>query len=428
MADTSLVFATVAGIICLGFLGEVLFKRTGLPSFLFLISVGILLGPVFQIFSGDQLRPILGLFAELTLVMILFYSGLDMKLRSLIDGGGRTMLLVLSYVALATIAIGLFGYLVMGWGFLQSFILGAIIGGQTNTPVVVPLAKSLKLPEPAVTLLTLESVMNSIVGIIVFLALIQVYTSGTSSLTSSLSGVAASFSIGIVPAAVMSGAWILLLARVKDQKYTYVLTLGLLLATYSITTTLGGSGELGVFVFGLMFGNYKILNSLRNGQLNMDPLIERLSGFQDEISFLLNTLFFVFLGLTFSLSPSSLVSNLAVASAVAALLLGSRVVTVYGSTARSELGKSRPEIILLSAQGVTQATLAIIALDVGIPLGNLFLSIVAYVIIITNVVTTVGSVWIRRKKSHGLETHPEPLPEVSAPSDADKARGLKGRR
>lgn len=33
------------------------------------------------------LRPILGLLAELTLVMILFYSGLDMVLESLIRGG-----------------------------------------------------------------------------------------------------------------------------------------------------------------------------------------------------------------------------------------------------------------------------------------------------------------------------------------------------
>jgi Na+:H+ antiporter len=411
MADTALVFATVAGIIGIGFVGELIFRRTGVPSFLFLIFIGILLGPVFQVFSGNTLRPILGLFAELTLVMILFYSGLDMKLRSLLQGGGRTMILVLSYVALATTTIGLFGYAVMGWDLLESFILAAIIGGQTSTPVIVPLAKSLKLPEATVTLVTLESVVNSIVGIIIFLAFIQVYISGTSNLSSSLSSVAASFSIGIVPAALMSVAWIVLLARVKDQKYTYVLTLGLLLATYAITSSLGGSGELGVFVFGLMFGNYKVLNSLRDRQLDMDALTERLSGFQDEISFLLNTLFFVFLGLTFSLVPSSVLSNLAVASAVVALLLGSRVVTVYTATWRSSLAENRPEIVLLSAQGVTQATLAIIAFNVGLPLGNLFLTLVAYVIIITNVITTAGSFWIRRRES-ASEAKPLPLPEA----------------
>jgi NhaP-type Na+/H+ or K+/H+ antiporter len=218
----------------------------------------------------------------------------------------------------------------------------------------------------------------------------------------------------------MSFAWIVILARVKDQKYTYVLTLGLLLATYSITVTLGGSGELAVFVFGLIFGNYKILNSLRDTRLDMDSLTERLSGFQDEISFLLNTLFFVFLGLTFSLVPSSVVSNLTVALVVAALLLGSRVVAVYGSTARSELAKSRPEIVLLSAQGVTQATLAIIALNVGIPLGNLFLTLVAYVIIITNVVTTAGSVWIRRRMPPPPAAQLLPPPAIPVPEISER--------
>jgi Na+:H+ antiporter len=427
MADTTLVFATVAGIICLGFLGEALFKRTGLPFSLFLIFIGILLGPAFKVFSGDQLRPVLGLFAELTLLMILFYSGLDMKLRSLLQGGGRAMLLVLSYVALATVAVGVFGYFVMGWDLLQSFIFGSIIGGQTSSPVVVPLVKSLKLSESTVTLVTLESVVNSIVGIVIFLALIQVYASGTTNVVSSLSSIAASFSIGIVPAGLMSVAWIFLLARFKDQKYTYVLTLGLLLATYAITVTLGGSGELGVFIFGLIFGNYKVLNSLRDRRLDMDTLTERLSGFQDEISFLINTLFFVFLGLTFSLVPNSVLSNLAVASAVVALLAGSRVLAVYSSTARSELSKDRPEIILMSAQGVTQATLAIIALDAGVPLGNLFLTLVAYVIILTNVMTSAGSVWIRRRQSRTSDVPlalsigvpaPEPTksPGSSAPS------------
>jgi Na+:H+ antiporter len=419
LTDTVLVFATVAGIICLGFLGELIFKRTGVPSFLFLIFIGILLGPAFDVFSGGELRPILGLFAELTLVMILFYSGLDMKLRSLLAGGGRSVLLVLLYVSLATTAIGAFGYIVMGWGALQSFILGAIVGGQTSTPVVVPLAKSLRLPDATVTLVTLESVVNSIMGIVIFLAFIQVYTSGTSSWLSSLSSVAASFSIGIVPAAVMSGAWIIVLARFKDQSYTYVLTLGLLLATYSITATLGGSGELGVFVFGLMFGNYKVLNSLRDRRLDMDALTKRLSGFQDEISFLLNTLFFVFLGLTFNLEPSSVLSNLAVAIAIVALLLGSRVLAVYASTARSELARNRPQIILMSAQGVTQATLAIIAFNIGISLGDLFLTVVAYVIIITNVITTVGSVWIRRRKP-SLEPNLAPAPAATPPETTEE--------
>jgi Na+:H+ antiporter len=402
LADTTLIFAVVAAIVALGFLGEQLFRRTGVPSFLFLILTGIFLGPAFHVFSGVDLRPILGLFAELTLVMILFYSGFEMKLRGVAEGGGRAVLLVILYFTLASISLGLFGYYVLRWDLVQSFIFGSIIGGQTSTPVVAPLARSLKLPQDSVTLLTIESVMNSIVGIIVFLALIQVYFSGVIDLSASLTGVAATFSIGIVPATVMSFVWLFTLQKVKDQKYTYVLTLGMILLTYSMTEALGGSGELAVFIFGLIFGNYKILNLIRDKQIDMESLTKKLSEIQDEISFLLNTLFFVFLGLTFDIKVTDIQTDLMLGLAFTGILLGARAVSVFVSTVRSPISHNRPELILLSAQGVTQATLAILALNEGIPLGNTFLGLVAYVIILTNLVTTAGSFWVRRKLSFGF--------------------------
>ena len=58
-----------------------------------------------------------------------------------------------------------------------------------------------------------------------------------------------------------------------------------------------------------MFGNYKILNNLRSKRLDMDALTGRLSDFQDEVSFLLNTLFSVFLRLTFALDKSRWLPN-----------------------------------------------------------------------------------------------------------------------
>ena len=416
MADTVLVIAVVSGIVVLGFVGELLFRRTGIPSFLYLILMGILLGPVFQVFSGVQLLPVLGLFAELTLVMILFYSGLDMKLRSLVSGGGRAIVLVFLYVPLSIGLIGLVGHFVIGWDFLESFIFASIIGGQTSSPVVIPLAKSLKLTERTVTLVTIESVANSIVGIVVLLALIQAYTLGVVNWSASAAEIAGSFSVGIVPAALLSLAWIFLLERVKNQRYTYVLTLGLLLGTYSLTSTLGGSGELGVFVFGLVFGNYTNLNKIRTKQIDLESLTHRLSDFQDEIAFLLNTLFFVFLGLTFQLQLQRVVSELAIATLFVAVMVVTRLVSVRISTARSELTGSRREIVVLSAQGVTQATLAIIALNVGIPLAGTFLALTAYVIILTNIITTAGSIWIRRSKSYPFRDFMQSLQGQGAPA------------
>jgi hypothetical protein len=46
---------------------------------------------------------------------------------------------------------------------------------------------------------------------------------------------------------------------------------------------------------------------------------------------------------------------------------------------------------------LSPATLAVVAVNDGLPLGSTFLYIVTYVIILTNVVTTAGSFWISRK-------------------------------
>ena len=402
MADIILVFGVVAAIVFMGFLGELLFRRTGVPSFLFLILIGVVLGPGFHVFSGAELSPVLGLFAELTLMMILFYSGIQLRLKSLARGGGRGVALVVLYFTLAMTGITAFGFYIMRWDLVEAMIFGSIIAGQTSTPVVVPLARSLKLPADTVALVTTESVLNSIVGIITFLALVQLYASPVVSFAISLTKIASTFSIGIVPAVAFSFVWLFILERVKDQRYTYVLMLGMILATYAGTEALGGSGELAVFIFGLIFGNYKVLNLLRTKQVDIDPLMSKVSGIQEEISFLLNTLFFVFLGLNFDLGFHSVFMGVTVGVLLTTGLLGARSISVVAATAGAETSKNRAEVILLSAQGVTQATLAILTLSYGLPLGTTFLGLVSYVIIFTNVVTVIGAAWIRHRSSFGF--------------------------
>ena len=73
-----------------------------------------------------------------------------------------------------------------------------------------------------------------------------------------------------------------------------------------------------------------------------------------------------------------------------------RVAATYISTRKSELETDRTKIILLCAQGLTPATLAILALNAGLPLAPVFLNLVTYIIILTNLVTTAGSLWIAR--------------------------------
>jgi cell volume regulation protein A len=421
-ADITLVFAIVAAVIVLGFGGELFFKRTGIPSFLFLIFVGILLGPVFNIVSGQQLVPVLGVIATLTLIMVIFYSGMDLRIRTVFAESGRVLVQVLLYVLPSTLAIGLITSLVFHWDLIQALILGSIIGGETTAAVVVPLSRGLHLNDNTVTFISLEAVLNSVFSVVLFTTFVAAYQSANPSVMGALSTIASDFSVGIVLGGVLSIAWILVLQRLKDNQYTYVFTMGLVFATYAISTSLGGSGILSTLVFGMVLGSYKLLNSVfEKMRLDMDPLQKQLGAFQKEMSFLLETFFFVFLGLIFSIDPANILAYLGDGVFLLVILLAFRSLATTVSTRHSPLAGGRRLIVMMCAQGLTPATLAIIAVNDHIPLAPIFLNIVTYVIILTNVVTTFGSFWVAR---HGrlvpVAKEPELVPRLNSLSKEKK--------
>ena len=158
-----------------------------------------------------------------------------------------------------------------------------------------------------------------------------------------------------------------------------------------------------MLVFGIIFGNYYLVNRLFRRQMNLDALQSQLGAFQQEISFLLTTLLFVSLGLTFLITPSHISSNLSIAIVILVLLLAVRYVATRASTFNSPLSNEKRKIWFMCAQGLTTATLAILALSLQLPHSDTFVNIVTYIIILTNIVTTTGAILSER------EPKPEPL-------------------
>ena len=395
--DASVIFALVAGIIVIGFAGELFFKKTGIPIFIFLILTGIILGPILNIFPRESLISVLAPFAELTLLMVLFYGGLRLKSTVIIAQGGRAFIQAVIYVGLSIILIGAIGIFIMKWGTLPSFIFASMISGETTAALLVSLSRWMKMSEATSSFLTMEAEINSIFLIVLFFAFVGVYTSPGINLSAAFSGIASQFSVGIVLGAILSLAWIYVLYRFQKQKFTYVLTLGLILITYSLTTQLGGNGTLAVLVFGIVFGNYYLVNKLFRRQMNLDSLQSQLGAFQQEISFLLTTLLFVSLGLTFVITPSHIATNLSIAIVILLLLLTTRFVATRASTFKSQLSNEKRKILLMCAQGLTPATLAILAVSLQLPHADTFVNIVTYVIILTNIVTTAGAILSERE-------------------------------
>jgi cell volume regulation protein A len=399
MINEIVIFLAAAGIIFLGFGGEIFFKKTGISYYLFLILIGVILGPIFNVFPREPLIPVLGLFASFTLIMILFYSGMDMRIKEVIRGSPRTVIQVTIYVVSSIFLIGISLHLILKWDIIQSLIFGAMVGGETTAVVVIPLSRSLKLGQNTVTFLTLESILNSIYSIVFYEAFVSLYKTGTSNWTVPIITIGASFSIGIIVGIGLSITWMFVLRFVRNFKYTYILSLGLLFTTYALTELLHGSGLVAVLIFGLFLGSSKIILSRLRQKFDLVNMNDQFYKFQGEISFLMETFFFVFLGLVFVIVPSTILSNLILGLIILGILMLFRFLATKASTRKSALNKDQLAIFLICAQGVVPATLSIAALNDGIPLADTFINIAVYIIILTNIVTTVGSIWITRKNN-----------------------------
>ncbi len=386
-------------IIFLGYIGEQFFRKTHIPSFLFLVFAGFILGPVLGIIQKAALLPLLGILAEVTLIMVIFHGGLDLKARTLLKDGWRPFVQVALYVSISVVAVTTLSYFVLHFNLVISLIFASIVGGETTTVVIIPLSRQLNIKDKTVMFLTFEAALNSIVLVVLFLTFVGLYQNGNANIYSTIDSLVSSFSIGIFIGLILSVIWIYLLNYLKNQHYTYVLTLGLLFLTYGLTDKAGGSGYLAVIIFGIVFGNHRFISELFRRKIKMDKLEKDIFNFQGEITFILKTFFFVFLGLILSLSFSSLYFGMAAGLAILGILLLSRFIAVSISTYKSDMVKDKLPIFISLAQGLTPATLAILALEYGIPQANTFLVLVTYIIILTNIVTTVGAfITLRGKK------------------------------
>jgi cell volume regulation protein A len=380
MTDPLLVFSIIAAILFIGFLGNMFFKKTGWPDILFLIAVGVIVGPLLNMFSKNDFIPFLPIISTFTLLMILFRGGMELNLFEVVSGSFRALFQASAYFALEMVWTAVFLHFVMGWEWIDSFMLGSIVS-QTGAVVIVPLAKKIGVQAESATLLSIEATITSIFNIVFFYAFLETRLGGILNLPEALTFIAAKFSVGIVIGAIMGLLWLRILLYLHKEELTYMATIGIILIGYIVSETLRGSGALTVLTLGIMVGNDKeILKILRSPPppTTFSEVKKYLERFQAEISFILRTFFFVLLGLMFDLSQLSLLKALTYDLPITGILLAIRYLVTSTSTWKSSMFSDREVITGMCALGLTPALLSLMPLQYNLPNSQL------YIIIITN--------------------------------------------
>jgi len=399
MISDTLVLLLFAIIILLGYGGHIFFDKTKIPHFLLLIFIGIVIN-LLNLLEKTFLIPIVGLFSTLTLIMVTFYSGLNLDIYDILYQSGRAFLQSFTYIMISVVLIGYAAHILLKWDLLEAMIFSSMTGGEVTAAVVIPLAFTLAVSERVKAILTLESAISTILTIILFFTFLNQWLAGTTEISKAITSVISNFTIALFLGGILSLATIKILYRFRRKEYTYVLTIGMLLLIYTVVKYLGGNGELATLVLGLLLSNNRLVSRILRvrSSFNISLLIYKLNEIQNEVSFLFETLFFVFLGMVFTINISTIMENLFIATIFTIILIVTRYFAVSIANKGSETYNDRLIITVLCAQGIVPASLSIYLLRYNLPLKYTFMALITYIIILTNVITTVG-VWILSKKS-----------------------------
>jgi len=397
-----------AVIIVIGFLGNALFERTGLPDMLFLIVLGYVVGPWLRLFDPLSVIALAPYLAALALVFILFDGGMHMNIHQVISESPRAILLaVLGFLSSLLIIAAFMTYLV-GVPLLYGILFGSIFGGSSSI-VVVSLARKINVSEKCSTILTLESAITDILCIVVSLVIIGVILTGQVDFSLVARDIGVKFLIGALVGVALGLVWLFSLKGVARQSYSYMLTLAIVLFGYTASEYLGGSGSgaLSSLLFGLVLGNEKsILKALKRERIGDAAVDGGLRRFESEIAFLIRTFFFVFLGLIAMISDLWFVFIGAIMSLML-LLIRFGVVTL--GTCRSELRNERSVMGVVLTRGLAAAVLATLPLQYADPVkypeagpifqefSSLYINLAVIIIVSTTIIATVGVFVLRTK-------------------------------
>ncbi len=323
-------------------------KRTGIPSVLLLIILGIGLkyGAKFLGMGSFDVMPYLGVLGTVGLILIVLEAALDLKIRK-----NKKMLITRSFfVALISIAVNasllafLIQFLIGGIDFTVG-LMYAIPLSIISSAIVIPSVGS--LGETKREFMVYEGTFSDILGIVIFYAVkdnIDAQSIGE-----------AAFSIGsnlfltLLVSLVASYFILLIFHRLKGEVKLFLL-IAILMFFTSVGKLFHLSTLLLILIFGLMLRNQFLLPNFVRKHVENDDFVEIFENFNLitlESSFVLRTFFFVAFG--FSIALSSLFTQQVWILSIAALslLYGSRFLIL-----RTFVGKDITPELYVSPRGL----------------------------------------------------------------------------
>ncbi|HKI65292.1 MAG TPA: cation:proton antiporter [Burkholderiales bacterium] len=355
----------IAGLLLLGSAAQWLAWRFKLPAILFLLLLGLLLGPLTGAFDPDAMFGELLLpFVSLAVAVILFEGSLTLRFGE-IRGLGPAILRLISIGAAVTVAIlSWAGHVLAGLDWPIALLFGAVVS-VTGPTVIVPMLRSVRPNERISNILRWEGIIIDPLGALLAVLMFELIVSGESS-GESHHWLVFGQTVVVGAACGYGAARLLGYALRRHLVPEYLQNLGaltLVLASFAVANAIRDeSGLLAVTVMGIVLANQK--------GLQMDDILD----FKEHLSTLLITLLFIVLAARLA-GPIPLIT---VAGGIGVLLVAqlvARPAAVLASTLFSSVTwRERALLAWIAPRGIVAAAVsALFALrlqQLGVPGGD----------------------------------------------------------
>lgn len=424
MIPTDLILLGAALLMLISVIASKASSRTGIPALLLFLAIGMLAGSEGpgRIYMDDPgLVQFIGVVA---LALILFSGGLDTNwgaIRPVLRAG---VSLANLGVLVSALVMGSVAVLALGFSPLEGLLLGAIVSSTDAAAVFAVLrARDVNLKGDLEPLIEFESGSND--PIAVFL---------TVGITGLLARPDETTLLGLVPAflwQMLLGAaagygggramtWLVNKLRIGQEGLYPVLTLALVLLTYSLTANLGGNGFLAVYIAGIVMNGQNFVHK------------RSLMRFHDGMAWLMQIAMFVTLGL--QVYPSELIPVIDEGLLLsAALIFVARPLSVFVSLAFTRMSvREKLLVAWVGLRGAVPIVLATFPQLAGVPLADTIFNMVFF-IVITSVLLQGTSIplvarWLGLRDAKHAEFHfpHEFTPQVTARSQLMELRVTPG--
>jgi len=356
------VLPVVSLILVLGIFAQLLARRVRVPSVLFLIIVGVLLGPqalgfVTRETFGGGLSTVVGL----SVAIIVFDGAFNLRRERIREASRASLLLVTVGALLTFVGTTLAVRFTLGTDWSLSALVGALLVA-TGPTVITPILEVVKVREPVASALETEGIVNDVSAAIAAIVVFEVFVMGDGGVVDGLVGFGSRLFVGVMVGVSVAFGLVYLLRHLgavggDPPQAARFLTLAGAVATYGGAEAIAAeAGVAAAAASGFVLGNAEI------------PHREEIEVFGRDLTLIV--LSFVFISLAALLDFGAVASlGLAGLAFVAAVVFVVRPVVIFISIRSSRF--TRDEKFFMSAVGprgiipASVATLFAVELAVG---------------------------------------------------------------